>query len=481
MKLPFLQRARAMPVPPRPSAEPEPAAAPEPKPTGDEAPGWNRYADPILRIHREMHARVAVPVTAPCRIRHSAYLLPGPGRQSEGPVRRRFEEIAARLGIAREAIRWGERSGEVTKTLPNGHSLRIVWELHTEFFSYTTYHGAPTHQAGDEAVEPFTFPALPPLGAKLVDLDLLVIPELELGPVLPTFLHMGTIYGGNVLDGEARVWTTFQVDENGQGRYVIGAGQLTAGRLGRLVRRLIEIENYYHLILLPLEEARIQEPLLHELERRIAARTEDIAADLGRRTTEPGREHSWLVYLTRDLSELIRLTERMRYRLSAADSYFAIFEERLRWVRERTGQGYQSLEEFLQARVGPAVRSYRNFIERADVLSGQLTSLGNLMRTRVNLNMEAQSLETLKVMNRRVELQLLLQHTVEGLSIIVIAYYLTALAGYVVKAANHVWPLPLDEVVLTAATVPLWLFVAWLLTIRIKRIVRRFDRERSEP
>jgi uncharacterized membrane-anchored protein len=456
-------------VDPRPTDDPQAAPAAQDAP---QAPAWNLYADPILRIHREMHARVSVPVTAPCRIRHSAYLLPGEGRASEGAVRMRFEEIAARLGIAREAIRWGERSGEVQRNLPGGHGLRIVWELHTEFYSFTTYHTAPP-RTPDEPVEPFTFPALPPLGAKLVDLDLLVVPGLELGPVLPTFLHPGTVYGGPVLQGAARLWSTFQVDENGQGRYVVGAGELPPGRLGRLVRRVVEIANYYHLILLPLEEYRAQEAMLHELERRIAQRSEDIAAQLASREVDPSHEHRWLVYLTRDLAELIRLTERMRYRLSAADSYYAIFEERLHWLREETGSGYQSIEEFLRARIGPAIRGYRNFIDRADALSGQLTSLGNMMRTRVNLNMEAQSLQTLQVLNRRVELQLLLQRTVEGLSIFVLAYYLTGLAGHAVAALGSHWHLPLSEPVLTALTIPLWLALAWGFTRRIKRLVKR--------
>jgi uncharacterized membrane-anchored protein len=447
--------------------------APTDRPSEDRVPGWNHYNDPILQIHREMHARVSVPVTAPCRIRHSAYLLPGDARASESVVRERFEEVATRLGIAREAIRWGERSGEVTRTLAGGHTLRIVWERHTEFYSFTTYHAGPPTAAKDEAVEPFTFPALPPLGAKLVDVDLLVVPGLELGEVLPAVLHPGTIYGGPVLQGAARVWSTFQVDENGQGRYVVGAGELPPGRLGRLVRRLVEIENYYHLILLPLQEYRPQEGDLHELERRIALRAEDIAAELASREANPHHEHRWLVYLTRDLSELIRLTERMRYRLSAADSYYAIFEERLHWLREETGAGYQSIEEFLRARVGPAIRGYRNFIARADALSGQLTSLGNMMRTRVNLTMEEQSLATLRVLNRRVELQLLLQRTVESLSIVVLAYYATGLAGHVVHALGTVWPLPLGEGVLTALTIPLWLGLAWAVTHRIKRIVKR--------
>ena len=367
----------------------------------------------------------------------------------------------------------------VAKTLAAGHSLRILWELHTEFYSFTTFHMANGAPGKEELVEPFTFPTLPALGSKLVDLDLLVVPGLELGEVLPAFLHTGTIYGGQVLDGEGRVWSTFQVDSNGQGRYVVGAGALPPGRLGRLVRRLVEIENYYHLILLPLEEYRRQAGTLREIEQRLAVRSEDIAADLASRESDPAREHRWLVYLTRDLAELIRLTERMRYRLSAAGSYYAIFGERLRWLREETGEGYQSLEEFLTARVGPPIRNYRNFIERADVLSGQLTSLGNMMRTRVNLAMEQQSLGTLQAMNRRVELQLVLQRTVEGLSLIVLSYYMTGLASYALKAVDKLRPLPWNTELLAALTIPVWFALAWLFTRRIKKAVQELTRRQE--
>ena len=182
-----------------------------------------------------------------------------------------------------------------------------------------------------------------------------------------------------MLEGAARVWTSFQVDENGQGRYVAGAGKLPPGRLGRLIRRLVEIENYYHLILLPLDDYREQVLTVREIEQRLTVQSEDIAAGLADRVPDPAREHRWLGHLTRDLSELTRVTERMRYSLSAANSYYAIFNERLKWLREATGEGFQSMQEFLTARVSPAVRIYRNFLDRAGELAGPLTSLGNMI------------------------------------------------------------------------------------------------------
>ena len=433
----------------------------------------------LLYARNELHERVSVPVTAPARVRHSAYLLPDEGEETRASVRGAFQELLRKLGVPPEGVQRGERGGSVEKRFPDGSLLRVVWELHTEFYSYTSVLVPPEQPGGDDAfVEPFILPAFPALGSKLVDLDVMVISGLELGGEQRAGLWGGPIYGGLVVNGEAAVWSTFQVDPSGQGRYIVAEGDLGPGRLGRLVRRVLEIETYYHLVLLPLQEYRKQVGTLREAEKRIAARSEDIASDLASREAIPDREHLWLEYLTRDLGDLIRLTERMRYRLSAADSYYAIFEERLHWLREETGGQHQSMSEFLTGRVSPAIRNYRNFIERADVLSGQLTSLGNMMRTRVNLNLEQQSLETMRAMHRRVTLQLMLQKTVEGLSLIVLTYYMTGLANYVLKAVELAVALPGGIDLWTACTIPVWVGLALLITRRVRKLMKRFEEAR---
>ncbi len=432
---------------------------------------WNGTRSPIPRIHQELHARAADPVRAPCRVRHSAYLMPDDRPETRAEVRQRFQEIVRALEIPASRIFWAERSGRAETALSDTARLRVVWELHTEFYSYTTYHLVEDGRDEEALVPPFTFPAMPQLGVKLVDLDMAVLPGLELSGPLRAFLGDGPFYGGDVVDGEGRVWTSFRVDERGQGRYVVRTGSLPPGRLGRLIRRLVEIENYYHLILVPLEEYREQVVALRDLERRITERSEDIAALLAGRESDPGAEDRWLAYLTRDLAELIRLTERMRAPFSAAESYFAIFEERLRWLRERTGAGYQSLEEFLTARLGPAMRNYRNFMERAERLSGQLTTLSNMMRTRVSVNMERQNLQTLQAMNRRAELQLLLQRTVEGLGLVVFSYYATSLALYAFKALQTWVALPGGPVVWAVGSLPLWVLAGMGMTHHAKRLV----------
>ena len=429
----------------------------------------------IDRIHKELHERVAMPVDVPCRIRHSAYLLPEDDNGNRENVRQGFLDILTQLGISSQSVKWGQRAGACEHQFPDGNRLRLIWELHTEFYTYTTIHMPASGHQEDAPVAPYTLPTFPTLGEKLVDLDMLVVTGNTLSDEERAFLWGGIIYGGEVSSGHASIYTTFQVNEWGQGRYIITAGELKPGRLGRLIKRVVDIENYYHLVLIPLEEYRMQVGKLRESEQRIARYSEDIAADLATGDPITDKENRWLVHLTRELADLIRLTERMRYRLFAANSYHAIFEERLHWLREEPPVGYAGFREFLTARVNPAIRSYRNFIERSDVLTSQITLMGNMMRTRVNMNMEQQGLQTMEAMNKRAAMQLLMQRTVESLSLIVLSYYMTGLAGYVFKAVEKTFPLPGGATLWSALTIPLWLGVAFLITHRLKKKIESVE------
>ncbi|MDH5716278.1 MAG: DUF3422 domain-containing protein [Spirochaetia bacterium] len=427
----------------------------------------------IYQIHRELHARTSVPVEAPSRIRHTAYIFTQEDSKIRKGIENVYEKVVVDLGIKLSAIRREDRSCFVEKIFPDSSRLILIWEVHTEFYSYTTIY-TPGQKIKKTFLESkvYNLPEFETVGKKLLDLDLLAVPELSLNNVTKSFLKEGNIYGGKVLGGEACVYTTFQTQETGQEQYVVLSGELSAGRLGRLIRRIIEIENYQHLVLFSLPEYRKQITYLRQQEKRIAKDSVKIASELASEHINAHTEHEWLVSLTRDLADLIQLTEKMRYRFSAAGSYYDIFLERLKWLREKTGEGYQSLEEFLTARVSPAVRNYRNFIERAEALSSQLTSLGNMMRTRINQNMEQQNQKTLEAMNKRVKLQLILQETVEGLSVIILSYYLTGLSGYAFSALEKFNLLPGGYKIWTALSIPIWIVLSFFISRRAKKIIK---------
>ncbi|OPF61913.1 hypothetical protein BC358_18020 [Hydrogenophaga sp. H7] len=77
--------------------------------------------------------------------------------------------------------------------------------------------------------------------------------------------------------------------------------------------------------------------------------------------------------------------------------------------------------------------------------------MSNLLRTRVEIEQQQGIQALLASMNRRQDLQLKLQSTVEGLSVAAITYYIVGLVSYLAKGVQHLgWPLSAES---TAALV----------------------------
>ncbi len=71
-------------------------------------------------------------------------------------------------------------------------------------------------------------------------------------------------------------------------------------------------------------------------------------------------------------------------------------------------------------------------------------------------------------MDRRAQLQLRLQQTVEGLSVVAISYYLVGLAGYRFKALKEAGVL-VDVDIATGVSVPIVLALVWLALRRLRK------------
>jgi uncharacterized membrane-anchored protein len=131
--------------------------------------------------------------------------------------------------------------------------------------------------------------------------------------------------------------------------------------------------------------------------------------------------------------------------------------------------GLPTWSSFLARRMAPAMRTCITTEERQANLSQKLARTANLLRTRVDVEVEQQNRNLLKSMNERTRLQLRLQATVEGLSVAAISYYVVGLFGYLVKAAQEAGVLRIEPSYATAAFVPLAVLGVWLLVRRIRR------------
>ena len=113
------------------------------------------------------------------------------------------------------------------------------------------------------------------------------------------------------------------------------------------------------------------------------------------------------------------------------------------------------------------MRTCETMARRQADLSDKLSRAANLLRTRVDVEIERQNRDLLHSMNERTRLQLRLQQTVEGLSVAAISYYVIGLAGHAFEGLKEIG-VGLDPTLATAAAVPIVIVAVALIVRRIR-------------
>jgi uncharacterized membrane-anchored protein len=258
--------------------------------------------------------------------------------------------------------------------------------------------------------------------------------------------------------GSACFWSDFKLHESdGYGRIVVAAGDVHPSDLGRLVQQLQELGNYRNLALMGLAVARDEAPMLQAIEERLVAVTDAMRAG----TDDQGN----LDALTTLAAETAALRAKTGYRLAATAAYGEIVDDRLRTLDPGPVRGAQSLSEFTQRRLLPALRTCAAFKRRVDDAADGIEQATSMLRTRVDLTLEAQNTALLRSMDRSAARQLKLQHLVEGLSVIALAYYAIALLDKLLSGVEAAGMLRWNAREMTAVAV-LPVLLAFVVVLR---------------
>ena len=257
-----------------------------------------------------------------------------------------------------------------------------------------------------------------------------------------------------------------RLDANGFIRFLLLDHGMSPRQAGRYAQRLLEIETYRMMSLLAFPLAKDVAPALTAAESRLAHIAERTAAEQG------DQEAALLDDLTRLAAEIERSESRSRFRFGAAAAYYRLVGQRIGELRETRIPGVQTLQEFMDRRLAPAMATCASIASRQSELSARIARASQLLRTRVDVALERQNQSLLASMDRRAKLQLRLQQTVEGLSIAAITYYVVGLVGYLAKGLKSLH-LPVDPEAASAVAVPIVAIGAWLA---LRHVRRRFDR-----
>lgn len=405
-----------------------------------------------LGLDREIHARPYQELRAPLRATQLAlYTGPGGAAADREHVARLCEDFGARPP-AIDAVHYSVDFG----------LFRLKWERYSEFSAYTfTVPGRFVHGFERPAIERVPLAWLAELPGELIAATHVSVEHADAPAEHPDDLRVqfGTsnLAAARVMSDAATVWSDFRVHPDGYGRILIRDSHTTPRQLGRLIQRLFDIECYRMLAMLSFPLARTTSPEVSRMELRIAQLTERIAAG----PTGLENEQAILADLGQLAAESERTVAGTSYRFAASRAYAKLVQRRITELREERLEGVQMIGEFMERRFSPAMNTIEALETRLTSLSERVHRAATLLRTRIDVALEAQNRDLLASMDRRAHLQLRLQETVEGLSVVVLSYYSVGLAGYAFKALAKLG-LPLNPDLATGLTIPLAVLGVWL-------------------
>jgi len=428
---------------------------------------------------KKLHDRPQMPLAewlrAPAHVHYKAFRMSDPPAQ-RAASRAEFHSLLGAFRIAAEATVLRETFGYGIKETETGDRLIAVWQAHTEYYNYQLWH-LPSPTKVEVAFGPLTFPnykfPVTPLGTEVCRLDILLtagtLPSRER---MRSLLPGPVLYGSRILDEQTSLVTSFTHDEYDRERYWVGLGstQANASRLKEIVDAIVRIETYYHLLLMqkPLFSAAIDQ--VYKFEQVHLKQREIITGHIAHANSETLQR--WLNSLTQDLLKTNRIAGKLHFELSASLPYDKIVHATLASLAERPMESYRPVSDYVLSGITGVAEGYQQLLKRIETLRGGFEGIISIIRARVDLILEGQNLTLLKSVDKTTKSQVILQHTVEGLSVIVIAYYVAGLAGIIFKGLSEMGWLK-NANIASAIFVPIAIGLAFLITTVSKKYLHK--------
>jgi uncharacterized membrane-anchored protein len=424
--------------------------------------------DPLrIELHNEVHARPSARIRLPAFIVLVGVFNSGISREQEWEHIKRLQPD----------VLFEEIQGNFLRLSLGAYTLK--WERHTEFTRYSLVQALPqdvdlesqdTQLLSHLALPDGWLAAIPGRTFAAIELimlhDDLNVPQQSLRKAQQWFGEDTVVASRMGNPAHSLVVTDFHLRPSGFERILVLAPEATSDtRGGRISQRLLELETYRLMALRGLPVAKAVGAQLGLAERELA----NITAALQNKAAQDQTMLDRLIGLAASV-ELI--TAEHSFRFAATAAYDKLVRERIAELRESPISGTQTIGEFMQRRLSPAMATVAATAQRLTNLSERISRTSALLRTRVDIATEEQNSQLLEKLTKGQELQLRLQTTVEGLSIAAISYYVISLLLYLGKAAKAAG-LPIHPEMTAGAFVPLVLWLVWRTNKRIHDKLRR--------
>lgn len=421
-------------------------------------PGW-RFHPERDQMLAEAHARPSTPAAAPLLAARIATLS---GETGVAVDRAHMAALCRKLSAP-------EPGPDARWCIVDGGTWRLRWERHTELSTWTVF-----RPAGEDA-DSFAATALdvvPQDWLAAMPGDVLAAAHVALVEVArqPSVFAEADLVASEVAAGALQVFTDFRAGPDGFTRFVLvqrGGGAVLAGRL---MQQLFEIETYRLLALLAFPAATGGAQAISAMEAEATQAAMQVSEAGG---VDADRE------LLAQLAALAGRAEAAAagtgFRFAASRAYYGLVQERIAQLNEHAIEGRPSIRDFMERRLAPAMRTVSAAADRQREVIARVARTTQMLAARVNIASEATNASLLKSMDRRAQLQLRLQETVEGLSAAAISYYALGLFKILVEGLSHLWQevnphrrWDIDPTLATGLAAPVVVLLVWLFLRRIR-------------
>ncbi len=410
-----------------------------------------RYA-----LANELHARPFPTVSMPSQAAYLAMSLDGESDRSAEWSH--LLDLLDRYGASHPQPGANHYSGMLGR-----HQLK--WESHTEFVTYTIFDdGVDAEPFAPNAFSVFPDDWLAAAPGQRVTSALIRVETVAgddaIAAAAAKWFVPESLAISRVLDDALVIAADFRIDPAGHMRLAaFPKPDVGPHRVGRVIQRLCEIETYKTMAMLGLAHARGINGQLAQVDRTLSGLLSDMAET-------PAEPPEILAKLLDVSGQVENLGAQSAYRFAATGAYAEIVNQRVDVLREERFKGRQTFGEFMMRRFDPAMRTVVSTERHLQTLSDRALRAGDLLRTKVDVVRSDQNQALMTRMDKRAELQLRLQKTVEGLSVVAVSYYAVNIALYLLGPVEKYFEI--SKTLLAAGVTPIILLTVWLFMRRLR-------------
>ena len=429
-------------------------------------------------LHDEVHARPPVPLWPNERVISQSFLLDANTRQQQIQW---VQKLSALLGNPASS---SDHSFITLNLAPEPERILLKWELHGEFatIALIVHNKIKTSEPLlksrlaieselDSLFKNLGCPTISEAGGQRISaLDLV----FEHRPLFSEAQEVSEIFNGNTVLGsyifsskKAQLWTDLRLDQDGFISFFIPHDVLGSRQAGRVARALAEAETYRMVAMISFPVAKSLSLPLREAESELASLSERISQLQTESGVNTEKDGIFLEELSRLASRIEQWISGYGLRFTASEAYSQLLSKNLLELSESSIPGVQTLSEFMDRRFQPAMGTCIWTQRRLRELSDRISRTTQTLRTRIEYVNEEQTQKLLASMDQRARLQLRLQETVEGLSVLVLTYYAVSLLAYIAKGGKEAG-LGIHPEIIAAIAAPI-IAITFIATIKLRR------------